>query len=182
MVLPMLWPREGTLAVDEPIAELDPRFSSPAAAPTEWVAARDRLVDAEVYWLSTVRLDGRPHVTPLLVVWLDGSLHFCTGPTEQKAKNLADNPNCVLTTGDNMLGEGLDLVVEGEAARVTDADRLARLADEYEEKYGEDWRFEVRDGSFWSSAGGTALVFEVVPSTVFGFAKGEVFSQTRFRF
>ena len=30
--------------------------------------------------------------------------------------------------------------------------------------------------------GGTALVFEVAPTTAFGFGKGEVFSQTRWRF
>ncbi len=29
---------------------------------------------------STVRPDGRPHVTPLLAVWADDALHFCTGP------------------------------------------------------------------------------------------------------
>ncbi len=43
---------------------------------------------SEIFWLSTVRRDGRPHVTPLPAMWLDGALHFCTGPEEQKAKNL----------------------------------------------------------------------------------------------
>ena len=49
-----------------------------------------------MYWLSTVRPDGRPHVTPLLGIWLDGALYFCTGPDERKAKNLARNPRCIL--------------------------------------------------------------------------------------
>ena len=74
----------------------------------------------QIYWLSTVRPDGRPHVTPIAAVWLDGALHFCTGPTERKAKNLARNRYCVVTTGTNAL-EGLDVVIEGEAVRVTDA-------------------------------------------------------------
>jgi hypothetical protein len=37
----------------------------------------------------TVRPDGRPQVTPVVAVWLDGAVHFTTGPTERKAHNLA---------------------------------------------------------------------------------------------
>jgi nitroimidazol reductase NimA-like FMN-containing flavoprotein (pyridoxamine 5'-phosphate oxidase superfamily) len=104
----------------EPIAELDPRFSDPDATATPWAEARSQLEDAEIFWLSTVRPDGRPHVTPLIAVWLQDSLWFVTGPTERKAMNLAENPRCVLTTGCNNLSEGLDVVVEGEAVRVVD--------------------------------------------------------------
>jgi catechol 2,3-dioxygenase-like lactoylglutathione lyase family enzyme/uncharacterized pyridoxamine 5'-phosphate oxidase family protein len=140
-----------------------------------------RLDDAQVYWLSTVRPDGRPHVTPLLSIWLDDALYFCTGRDERKANNLIHNPHCTLTTGCNALNEGLDLVVEGYAARVTDDVKLRRIADAYESKYGSDWRFTVRDGAFHHE-GGTALVFEVAPSTAFGFGKGQPYSQTRRRF
>ena len=87
-----------------------------------------------------------------------------------------------MTTGRNGLGEGLDLVVEGEAVNVADDARLERLAGLYEEKYGAAWRFQVRDGAFVHS-GGSALVFEVAPITAFGFGKGsDTFSQTRWRF
>src|SRR5688572_32517124 len=72
----------------EPTAELDPQFSSANASPTPWEKARELLQKAEVYWLSTVRPDGRPHVTSLVAVWLDNALYFCTGKTERKAKNL----------------------------------------------------------------------------------------------
>lgn len=98
-----------------PTGELEPQFSSEDATPRAWSEGRQRLEQAEVYWLSTVRPDGRPHVTPLLAVWLGGALYFCTGPHERKAKNLDQNPRCVLTTGCNALNEGLDLVVEGDA-------------------------------------------------------------------
>jgi nitroimidazol reductase NimA-like FMN-containing flavoprotein (pyridoxamine 5'-phosphate oxidase superfamily) len=108
------------MAGKEPVTELDARFSSDGATPTAWAQARRRLEEAEVYWLSTVRPDGRPHVTPLLSVWQDGALYFCTGPSERKARNLTQNPHCILTTGCNALAEGLDLVVEGAAARVSD--------------------------------------------------------------
>jgi hypothetical protein len=174
---------------DEPITELDSRFSSDGAAPTPWSEGRERLKEAGVYWLSTVRPDGRPHVTPLLGVLLDGALHFCTGPDERKAKNLAQNPRCTLTTGCNTLGEGLDLVVEGEAVRLADAAGLGRVADAYLSKYGEDWRFAVRDGAFYHDPEtlrgddpGAAWVFSVRPGKVFGFAKGGTFGQTRWRF
>ena len=164
----------------QPAGELDPRFSSEGASPTPWAEAVGRLEHSEVYWISTARPDGRPHVTPLLAVWLDGALHFCTGPGEQKAKNLAANPKCVLTTGTSALLEGLDLVIEGEAVRVRDDARLRRLAEAWESKYGSDWHFDVRDGAFRHEAG-DALVFEVAPSTAFGFRKGD-YSQTRWRF
>jgi hypothetical protein len=169
------------MAGKEPVAELDARFSSEGATPTGWTEARGRLEDAEVYWLSTVRPDGRPHVTPLLSVWLDGALYFCTGPSERKANNLGRNPHCILTTGCNTLDEGLDLVVEGDAAKVSDDAKLRRIADVYESKYGSDWHFAVRDGAFHGE-GGEALVYEVAPSTAYGFGKGAEYSHTRWRF
>lgn len=85
-------------------------------------------------------------------------------------------------TGCNLIGRGLDLVVEGDAHRVTDGGALRRIADAYLAKYGEEWRFEVREGGFVHE-GGTALVFEVAPAVAFGFGKGEdTFSQTRWTF
>lgn len=168
------------MAAKEPVTELLQQFSSEGATPTSWADACRVLDEAEVYWLSTVRPDGRPHVTPLLSVWLDDALFFCTGAGERKARNLAENAHCILTTGCNALNQGLDLVVEGKAVRVSDDARLRRLADTYESKYGSDWHFDVRDGAFHAE-GGEALVFEVAPSKAFGFAKGE-YSQTRWEF
>jgi hypothetical protein len=119
-------------------------------------------------------------VTPLPAVWHDGSLYFCTGAEEQKGVNLARNPHCSLTTGTNAWKSGLDVVVEGEAHRVTADALLRHLAAMWEAKYGGDWHFEVVDGAFRHSAG-EAIVFELVPAKVLSFAKGH-FAQTRFRF
>ncbi|MDN3020676.1 pyridoxamine 5'-phosphate oxidase family protein [Streptomyces sp. S.PB5] len=165
----------------QPDTRLDPRYSDSKASATEWSEAVKILTGAELFWISTVRPDGRPHVTPLPAVWSRDALHFCTGPEERKALNLAANPHVVLTTGTNTWNRGYDLVVEGEAARVADDGRLRELAAAWEEKYGEFWRFEVRDGCFHHGPG-RALVFSVAPRTVFGFGKGEPFSQTRWRF
>ncbi|MBO0873870.1 MAG: pyridoxamine 5'-phosphate oxidase family protein [Pseudonocardia sp.] len=108
-------------------------------------------------------------------------MHFCTGPEERKARNLTLNPHVVLTTGTNTWNKGYDLVVEGEAERVTDNGRLCELARAREDKYGSFWHFDVREGYFHHGPG-RALVFGVEPRTVFGFAKGELFGQTRWRF
>src|SRR5580700_5248015 len=123
------------MAEPVPATELCGAFSSPGATRTEWPQARAALADAEVYWLSTVRPDGRPHVTPLLAIWLEGAMYFCTGPDERKAKNLSSNRHCVLTTGQSTL-EGLDLVIEGTADGVTETAELGRVASTYESKYG----------------------------------------------
>ena len=169
------------MTINEPTTQLQAQFSSEGAKPTEWSEARERLEKAEIYWLTTVRPDGRPHVTPLLSVWMDDSLYFCTGPEERKAKNLDGNPHVILTTGCDALNEGLDLVVEGDAEHVSGQALLERLADIYGIKYGEEWRWQVKDGAFTQDGDAKALVFQVKPKTVFGFGKGE-FSQTRYRF
>lgn len=63
----------------ESLAELDPQYSEERAPATLWSQARAFLETAPIWWVTTVRPDGRPHVTPLLAVWQDGALHFCTG-------------------------------------------------------------------------------------------------------
>ena len=116
----------------QPTAEIDQRFSDPSASTSAWNEVRQAIEDAELFWISTVRPDGRPHVTPLPAVWLDDALYFCTGADEQKGKNLARNARCALTTGNNAWKSGLDIVVEGDATRVTDEARLRRLASLWE--------------------------------------------------
>ena len=129
-----------------PTADLDSRFSDPQAGPTPWSDAAQLLESAELYWLTTVRADGRPHVTPLIGVADDGVVHFCTGLREQKARNLEHGAHVALTTGNNTWARGLDVVVEGSAVRVTDQHTLERLADAYEAKYGSAWHGNVDDG------------------------------------
>jgi len=165
----------------EPTVELDVRFSGPGAEPTPWGAVRQVIEEAELFWISTVRADGRPHVTLLPAVWLDERIHFCTGPREQKAGNLDANPRCALTTGTNRWKEGLDVVIEGVARRVVDEVRLHLLAGLWETKYAGDWRFGVADAAFRQDDGSVAHVFEVTPEKILAFAKGE-FAQTRYRF
>lgn len=164
--------------MDEPTTALDERFSDPDAQATTWASARQALEAAQISWVSTVRADGRPHVTPLVAVWLDGALHFTTGPDEQKAHNLASNPHVVVTTGCNQWDQGLDVMVEGEARHVTDPSTLERLAAAWATKWDGSWQYQVTDGGFQHDAGGLALVFAVAPTKVLAFGKG-TFTHTR---
>jgi hypothetical protein len=172
------------MSTTDPTPELDPEFSSPGAQPRDWSEARARLDEAEIYWLSTVRPDGRPHVTPVAAVWIDEALVFGTGPTERKAHNLAANPKCVLTTGTNRLGEGFDIVVEGEAIRLTDPNVLRPIAASFHTKYSGMFEYDIHDdGTASNRGGGEVLLFRVAPVKAFGFARGgDEFSQTRWRF
>ncbi len=173
-------PRGQKPVMTTPHTELDTRFSDPAAQPTSWEDTLEAIKQAEIFWISTVRTDGRPHVTPLVAVWLDDALHFSTGPDEQKARNLASNPRVALTTGANDWQSGLDVVVEGEAARVTDAQQLDRLAAAWAQKWDGRWQYEVSQDGFRHDVG-TVLVFAVRPAKVLAFTKGG-FSHTRHRF
>ena len=163
----------------KPTAELNEGFSEPGAVARAWTEVAGVLSETEMFWLSTVRRGGRPHVTPLPAIWLDGTLHFCAGSHEQKAKNLQANPGCVLAAGANQFRARLDVVVEGTAVLVTDPARLHRLAALWKSRL--DWDFEVTDGGFRDPAGRLGLVFGVTPAKVLAFGKNP-YSQTRYRF
>jgi general stress protein 26 len=164
----------------EPVTKLDTRFSDPDAVATGWHETRRALEVAELFWISTVRTDGRPHVTPLVAVWLEDALHFCTGATEQKAINLTANPHVILTTGCGDWDRGLDIVVEGDAIQVADHALLERLAQAWTKKWDGRWRYQVRDGGFHHGRG-KALVFSVAPTKILAFTKGR-FSHTSHQF
>ena len=166
----------------EPTTELDARFSDPGSEATSWGQTRSAIEQAELFWITTVRADGRPHVTPLVAVWHDGALHFSTGDGEQKALNLAGNPHVILTTGTNDWNRGLDIVVEGRADRVKDPERLAALAEAWARKWNGRWRYEAGDEGFRpSEGGGASLVYAVRPAKILAFGKG-TFTHTRHRF
>ena len=165
-----------------PKTTLDTRFSDADAVATSWEETRRVLEQADLYWISTVRADGRPHVTPLVAVWLEDAIYFATGPQEQKAVNMRTNRRVALTTGCNQWEAGLDVVVEGEAVQITDEDLLRRLAEARAKKWDGRWRYEVHDRAL-RHEGSTdgALVFSITPAKVLAFSKG-TFGQTQHRF
>ena len=165
----------------EPPGELDPRFSDPHAQPMPWSTVDGVMSGAMTYMLGTVRQSGRPHATPVAGAWRDGSFFFCTGADEQKARNLEANPRVVVSAGSSAW-EGNDVVVEGTAIRVLRQPLLAELAEGWNRKYGDVFGFRADPEGFRGGEGNVALVFEVRPRKVLGFAKLPTFGQTTFRF
>lgn len=168
---------------------IDPRYGNAAAVPPRWEVVDGLLREAELYWIITVRSDGRPHAVPVVGVWQDGAFAFCTGAEEQKHRNLETNPKVAVTTGSTGAqgwNRGKDVVLEGIARRVTDRRSLLRLASAWAAKYGDDWRFEVRGQEFVQLHGpdeasrGGAEVYRVPPSKVMVF--GDEHGQTTYRF
>jgi hypothetical protein len=129
-----------------------------------------RLEHARNFWLATSGLDGRPHCMPVWGIWADDRFLFSTGPTTQKARNLAENPNTVLH-----LESGAQVVVlECRGREVNEPDALEAFRIAYNAKY--DWDFTKEQ----LSGGG---VFELRPTKAFAWCgdQGEAFSGTATR-
>src|SRR4029453_9778901 len=107
--------------------KIDPRYGNASATAPPWDEIERLLIDAQLYWIITVRTDGRPHAVPLVGVWHGGAFAFCTGPEEQKQRSLDANKQVAVTTGATGASgwrAGKDIVVEGTALRVTGAEAL----------------------------------------------------------
>jgi nitroimidazol reductase NimA-like FMN-containing flavoprotein (pyridoxamine 5'-phosphate oxidase superfamily) len=172
--------------MSDPVTTVDERFSEGGATPTPWADTRAVLESAELFWLTTVRADGRPHVTPLVAVWFENSLYFCAGADEQKIVNLQHNDHVILTTGRINWNEGLDVVVEGVATRVISPQRLTQVAEVWTHKWDGRWNYAVGADGFHHRDGervldGDIYVYRVSPQKVFTFSEGS-FSQTRHLF
>jgi hypothetical protein len=135
-----------------------------------------------LYWQATAYADGRPHVRPILAIWLDEILYFVSQPTSRKARNLAAAAECTVTLD----ADDAHLVVEGTAERVADEAVLQRVAAAYLSKYA--WEVTVREGVFDADYGAPTAgpppyaLYQLRPSTVFAFGADETWSPTRYRF
>src|SRR5436305_13923568 len=74
-------------------------------------------------WLSTLNEDGSPHVTAVGALWLDGTFWFQTGAGTRKGRNVARDPRCSIAVSIR----DADVVMEGDAARVTEPGAVARI-------------------------------------------------------
>jgi hypothetical protein len=132
-------------------------------------------------WLSTVDAEGRVHAAGVGALWLDGRFYVVSGPGTRKSRNLAANPSCAISVS----LQGIDLVVEGMAERVTDDATLQRLARRYNDQ---GWPASVKDAAFTAdysapSAGPPPwYVYEITPTVAFGVATAEPHGATRWRF
>ncbi len=135
-----------------------------------WSWANERLSASHDYWLATVRPDGRPHVSPVWGVWLDGAVWFSSSGESRKARNLAANPHAVITTDDALE----PVVVEGQATRVTALEPITAFTAEVNRKYG---------GSYGVDFFTENACFRLAPTRVFGLTEADfVGSPTRWVF
>jgi hypothetical protein len=173
-----------TDTTNEPISSTNLDQYGSAVLP--WSRARDVLVADTprvdlTFFVGTVRPDGRPHSAGVGAVWVDDALYFVSGPGTRRARNLTQNPACTVSTR----LRSIDLVLEGEAQRVTDAETLERVAATY------------RAGGWPASVEGDALtapftapsagpppwhLYRLTLHTAFGVASAEPHGATRWDF
>ncbi|HEY7324136.1 MAG TPA: pyridoxamine 5'-phosphate oxidase family protein [Streptosporangiaceae bacterium] len=102
--------------------------------PVDWAAVVESLsggsapdpdaVNSRTTWLSTVNKDGSPHVTPVGALWLDGTFWFQTAAGTRKGRNVARDSRCSIAVSIR----GADVVIEGDAAQMTEPGAVARVA------------------------------------------------------
>jgi hypothetical protein len=89
-------------------------------------------------WLATINRDGSPHVAGVGALWVDDAFWFETGPGTRKGRNLDRDARCTLSVATHEF----DLVVEGEARRITDPSTVAAMAERWA---AEGWPARVDD-------------------------------------
>ena len=137
-----------------------------------WSWAEERLAASRNYWMVTAWPDGRPHAMPVWGMWHEGAFLFSSSNPSRKAKNLAANPRCVVTTEDALN----PVVVEGTAERITDEKDIAEMLALENAKYETDYDIDSLDPAVNSC-------FRVRPRWVFGLKHGDfVGSPTRWDF
>lgn len=152
----------------------------PWSRPRDVLDGTDPAADT-TWFLGTVRPDGRPHAAGVGATWFDGNLYFVSGPRTRKSKNLAANPACTLS----VRLEGIDLVFEGEAERVTDIATLEVVVARYREG---GWPAEVEGDALTApfsapSAGRPPWhLYRLDFTKVFGVAGQEPHGATRWSF
>jgi len=152
--------------------------------PLPWSRAREALNErgAEItHFLGTVGPDGKPHAAGVGAMWDDGDLYVVAGPGTRKARNLEANPACTVS----VRLTGIDLVLEGHAARAVDQATLERVAGIYRDA---GWPAQVEGEAFTAPftapSGGPPPwnLYRVTVDTVFGVASAEPQGATKWRF
>ena len=134
-------------------------------------------------WLATINPDGSPHVTGIGAMWVDGAFWFVTGDATRKGKNVARDPRCSLSVATHEF----DLVVEGEAHKVTDSSTVADMAARYA---ADGWPARVDDtghaltAEFSAPSAGPPpwFVYRITPRTATALGTVEPGGATRWRF
>ena len=126
--------------------------------PARWRTLEARLGRESTIWIATVRYDGRPHLTPVWYVWLDGRIYIAIGTESQKFFNLRGNQAVALSLPDT---EHV-IIFEGEA-HAADRATSDRLADYFYHKFEFDFRYD--DSANWK-------LIEITPHKILTWGDG----------
>ena len=134
-------------------------------------------------WVATINRDGSPHLTGIGALWVDNAFWFETGDGTRKARNLARDPRCTLSVA----AHDFDLVVEGEAQKVTDPTTVAAMAQQWAER---GWPAKVDDTGMALTAEFSApsagpppwFVYRLAPQTATAVLTVDPGGATRWRF
>ena len=159
--------------------------------PVDWAAVVEKLdsgsapdpggPNSRTTWLSTLNGDGSPHVTAVGAIWLDGTFWFQTGSGTRKGRNVARDPRCSVA----LSIRDADVVIEGDAARVTDPDALARVAKAWADS---GWPAEPHQDGITAPFNAPSLgpppwhVYRIEPRSATVVISNEPGGLTRFRF
>jgi PPOX class probable F420-dependent enzyme len=134
-------------------------------------------------WLATINPDGSPHLTGIGALWVDGAFWFETGAGTRKGRNVARDPRCTLSVATH----DFDLVVEGEASRVTDPATVAAMAQRWADggwpaRVDESGRALTAEYSAPSAGPPPWFVYRIAPRTATALLTVEPGGATRWRF
>jgi len=127
-----------------------------------WSWARERLERSHDYWVATTHPDGRPHVMPVWGVFADGAFWFSSSRGSRKARNLAANPACAITT-DNAYEP---VVIEGIAELIQDLTGIGGFVTAINAKYKTDYSIDFFNPT-------ENACFRVRPSWAFGLLESD---------
>lgn len=122
-----------------------------------WQWAEERLVSSRNYWVVSLWPDGHPHAMPVWGLWHERAFWFSSSKGSRKARNLAADPRCVVTTED----AADPVIMEGSAELVTEPEALATMLALENAKYDTNYTIDLLDPDVNS-------VYRVRPRWAFG--------------
>ena len=124
--------------------------------------------------MATAGRDGRPHVRPVLAVWVRDKIYSTTGPGARKGRHLRARPECSIAAR----APAIDIVVEGATSWVDDRNLLEQIATAYDSKYG--WPVTITDENMFDAPYGAPIagpppyrVYEITPTVVYAFGTSD---------
>lgn len=135
-----------------------------------WSWAQQRLVRNRNYWVVTASASARPHAMPVWGIWLAATdrFWFSCSPSARKARNIAENPQCVVAVDDTVecvSVEGRALIADA----TDDGHDIDEMVAAYLAKYWEDPGVHTEMEAFLRSH----AIVEVTPDRAFGVIERE---------